>query len=363
MRTVLFTGFPGFLGSALVPRLLTGNPDRTALCVVQERYLDEARRRAEALATDHPGLRDRLRLAVGDITRPDLGLAAPETARRETVEIHHLAALYDVTAPRERSERINVDGTRRVLDFARSCSGLERIHYVSTCYVSGRYPGVFTESEPLASAGPFNNVYEETKHRAELEVRERMEEGLPATIYRPAIVVGDSDTGRTMKLDGPYFVVRFLLRQPGAAVMPVVGDPDRVRVNVVPRDFVADAIVHLGGLEASVGRTYQLADPTPLTVSEMLDEVQHALNKPVLRVPLPHGLARRALASLPGLESWIGIPAEALDYFTHPTLYDPARALADLEGSGIRPPPFSSYADRLVDFVRENSSMSAEAMA
>ena len=85
--------------------------------------------------------------------------------------------------------------------------------------------------------------------------------GLPATIYRPGIVVGDSRTGETQKYDGPYFLASFLRRQPPVALVPAVAAVDRVTVTVVPRDFVVDAMDRLSGLDVSVGRTYALADP------------------------------------------------------------------------------------------------------
>src|SRR6185295_13240080 len=112
-----------------------------------------------------------------------------------------------MTSPfsREVGMRVNVDGTRHVLDFAAAQPSLERLHYVSTCYVSGRYQGVFAESD-LEKGQTFNNYYEETKYLAEVEVQRRMREGLPATIYRPSVVVGDSTSGATQKYDGPYFV-------------------------------------------------------------------------------------------------------------------------------------------------------------
>jgi len=119
--------------------------------------------------------------------------------------------------------KVNVEGTRHMLDFADGCSSLRRFQYVSTCYVSGRYAGIFRETD-LSKGQTFNNFYEETKYLAEVEVQEQMRQGLPATIYRPAIVVGDSRTGDTQKYDGPYFAIRWLLRQPGIAIMPVVGD-------------------------------------------------------------------------------------------------------------------------------------------
>src|SRR6202000_3048246 len=100
------------------------------------------------------------------------------------------------------------------------------------------------EERDLEKGQAFNNFYEETKHRAEILVRDRMRDGLPATIYRPSIVVGDSRTGVTQKLDGPYFFMRWLLRQPRYALLPVIGGADRFRFNVVPGHFVLGASVY-----------------------------------------------------------------------------------------------------------------------
>ena len=167
-------------------------------------------------------------------------------------------------------------------------------------------------------------------------------------------MVGDRDTGATQKYDGPYYLLRLLLRQPRAALVPVVGDPGAHRVNVVPRDFVVDALAHLAALPSSVGRTYHLADPDPITVAELLEAAGRATGRRILRVPVSGRLARGLLRRVPGLSRWLGFPPEALDYFTHPTRYDTSRAAEDLAGSGIEVPRFPSYVDRLVDFVRRH---------
>lgn len=280
----------------------------------------------------------------------------------ETVEIFHLAAVYDLAVGRELAMRVNVDGTRNILDFAAGCPRLSRLQYVSTCYVSGRYPGAFTERD-LELGQEFNNFYEETKFLAEVEVRRRMNAGLPATVYRPAIVVGDSTTGATQKYDGPYFVIQWLLRQRQHALMPVVGHPERSRLNVVPRDFVVSAIAFLSGLEKSKGKTYQLCDPSARTVAQMIDILGRATGKDLIKLPLPYKLARSAIALGPGVYRLLRIPAEAIDYFVHPTFYTCENTLTDLEGSDLRCPSFSDYAPRLVRFMREHPEVSATAMA
>jgi thioester reductase-like protein len=359
--TLLVTGFPGFLGRELLPRLLARRPDGRALCLVQEKFAAVAREAAAQLERERPETAGRIRLASGDITRPGLG-AGGALEPGEVVEIHHLAALYDLGVSAELGQRVNVEGTRNVLDLAERCPHLERLHYVSTCYVSGRHPGTFTEDD-LEKGQAFNNHYEETKYRAEVEVRARMRGGLPATVYRPAITVGDAATGATQKYDGPYFAIQWLVRQPGPlAVMPVVGDLT-AEVNVVPRDFVVSAITHLGGLARSLGRTYQLADPAPLAAGALLEVLGRALGKRLLRVPLPVGLAKWSIERVPGVYRLLRIPAPVLDYFVHPTRYGTRNATADLAGSGIACPPLASYVDRLVAFVRQHPGVGAAPMA
>ena len=361
MKKIFFTGFPGFLGSELLPRVLQRLPNDVAVCLVQQKYRPLAQERADELMRRFPSLADRIQLVDGDITQPDLGLEDLDSVAAGVREIYHLAAIYDLAVRREVGMSVNVQGTGHVLDFAESCSHLERLHYVSTCYVSGAWPGIFSERD-LDKGQRFNNFYEETKYLAEVEVQKRMRFGLPTTIYRPAIVVGDSESGETQKYDGPYYVIRWLLRQPLLAVLPIVGNPNVVRVNVVPRDFVVRAIAYLSGLEDSVGRVYQLADPNPLTVSELIDVVGHATGRLVLRVPAIKFFAKAAIDFVPGVYQVMQIPTAVIDYFTLPTHYSVDQTLRDLEESGIEIPSFPDYVGNLVRFVHKHPEISSASM-
>lgn len=365
---IFFTGFPGFLGSELLPRVLArtgadGGEPAEAVCLVQPRFADLARARADELAERDPSLAGRIRLVEGDVTEPGLGLESPDELRRDTAEVFHLAAIYDLSVRRDPALRVNVDGTRNVLRFAGECGRLRRFQYVSTCYVSGRYAGPFAETD-LVRGQEFNNYYEETKFLAEVNVQEWMERGLPATIYRPSIVVGDSRTGVTGKYDGPYYAIRWILKQPGkVAFLPMFGEPERTRVNLVPSDFVLAAIDRLSGREESLGKVYQLADPDPLTVAELVEVIARAAGKKVVRVPTLKGVAKASLEHVPFLEKLTGIPAAVLDYWVHPTYYLTDNTRRDLAGTGIEVPPFPSYAERLVEFVRAHPEVRSEAMA
>jgi len=370
---VLFTGFPGFLGSALLERVLARG-DGPVACLVQPKYLDAARERAESIVsrvggtddwrgnadggrTDPDGEHAAVHLFTGDITEPGLGLggALGENGSLATVrEVYHLAAVYDLGVDRALAEAVNVRGTEHVLDAAERL-GVDRFHYVSTCYVSGRYEGTFTEAD-LRDHGPFTNHYEATKHRAEVAVRDRMEAGFPATVYRPSIVVGDSRTGETDKFDGPYNLLRLLLAQPRPlAVTFTVPGASRAELNVVPRNFVVDAIAALSEREASVGETYQLCDPDPLRVTAFVETLATAADRRrTIRVPTTKRVARAGCRLLS--RAGVSVDPATLEYLDHPTRYRcprTRRALDDCTGA-LAAPPFDAYADRLVEFVRDH---------
>ena len=360
MSTILFTGFPGFLGIELIPRILARNPEAHVACLVQSKYAGLARERAQQLAVIHPELNGRLQMIEGDITQPGLGTAAAEVKAKVT-EIFHLAAVYDLSVGRDFAVRVNVDGTRHMLDFAESCPALRRFQYVSTCYVSGKHPGEFSESD-LDVGQAFNNFYEETKFLAEVEVQKRMCAGLPVSIYRPAVVVGDSTTGATQKYDGPYFAMQLLLRQPKIALMPVIGEVHKTELNFVPRDFVVNAIAFLSGKANGGGHVFHLADPKPLTVDQILHELARVTERKIIRVPVPLSLAKISIKHMPAIEGLMRIPAETLDYFVHPVRYGTAQTQAALQGSGIRCPRFPEYAGVLVKFMRAHPEIGSAAM-
>lgn len=363
MATLLMTGFPGFLGSALLPRLLARRPSDRAVCLVQPQHLETAQARVLEIEAAHPHMPDRLELVTGDITAPDLGTdPAGRQALEQVSEVWHLAAIYDLSVGETLAHQVNVGGTTRILELCRSLPSLRRLQYVSTCYVSGRYEGEFTE-DSLDEGQTFRNHYESTKFEAEMLVRKAMADGVPATIYRPGIVVGDSRTGETQKYDGPYFLATFLRRQLSVAVVPAVGAADRVEVCLVPRDFVIDAMDQLSVLDESVGKTFALTDPDPPTVRELVNTFAAHLDKKVIWIPLPLGLTRAVVGSVPGMEQLLGLPAEALDYFASPTTYSTANTTAALSGTGLRCPPFERYAGRLLDFMVDHPEIDSAAMS
>jgi thioester reductase-like protein len=346
---MLFTGFPGFIGSRLLPRVLALKPGLRACCLVQERFLEAAREAAEAIEKRHSHARGRIALLVGDITARGLGIEAAQAKAlpKDLVEAYHLAAVYDLAVSREVGRRINVEGTKNVLEFLGGAPRFDRLHYVSTAYVSGTASGLFRETDLDVGQG-FKNHYEETKFEAEMEVARS---DLPRTIYRPGIVVGDSKTGETGKFDGPYFVLRVMERLPSPGVFFRLGGSDAT-VNVVPVDFVVEALARLSAQSGSRGKTYHLTDPSPLTVHEISRLFADALGKSFAYVPMPM-MAVKALFAPAPIQSFFGIPRQALDYFDDHARHDATQATKDLQALGLECPRLPDYLPRLVAFYRE----------
>ncbi len=358
--TILFTGFPGFIGMRLLPRILERKPEARIECLVQEKFLPAAQDAVRALETSHPKTRGRIGLITGDITAPGLGIEASRARElhQSLKEAYHLAAVYDLAVARDVAHRINVEGTKNVLQFLQAAKAFDRLHYVSTAYVSGRARGVFRETDLDVGQG-FKNHYEETKFLAEVEVARS---AMPRTIYRPGVVVGDSKTGETGKFDGPYYVLRALERLPTSrGVFVRLGDGTGT-VSIVPVDFVVEALAGLSASEASRGKTYHLTGPAPLPALEIAEIFARALGKKLVYVPMPLMLAKALFAPGP-VQRFFGMPVQALDYFDDPARHDATQATKDLAALGIVCPRLEEYVPKLVAFYRAHrDSVRREAM-
>jgi thioester reductase-like protein len=343
---VLFTGFPGFIGARLIPRLVELRPGANFVCLVQEKFLPAAREAVQAMARAHPATKGRVDLVVGDITAPGLGIgqSAARKLRQGLTACCHLAAVYDLAVARDTALRINLEGTRNVLEFLGGAPRLRRLDYVSTAYVSGTAIGTYHETDLDVGQG-FKNHYEETKFLAEVAVRES---GLPVTVYRPGIVVGDSRTGETAKFDGPYFALNAMSLLPSPGLFIRIGDGS-AEVNLVPVDFVIEAIARLSSWDGARGKSYHLTDPAPRRALEIAELLATSIAKSFVYVPVPLMVARLALAA-PQVSRFLGMPPQTLDYFDHPVHYDAAQATRDLARFGVACPPFTEYVQTLVAF-------------
>lgn len=352
-ETVFITGFPGFLATRLVRRLAAEGA-RFILLTLPE-FRDAAQLGAAIIAKETGADPASFKIIEGDISKPSLGLAARdlEEARRETGTIFHLAAIYDLAVAHDVASYVNVEGTLNVNSFAKSVLNLRRYHYISTCYVAGRREGLILESELHHEAG-FRNHYEETKYLAELEV-DALKTELPITIHRPAVVCGDSKTGQTAKYDGIYYLIHYLLRWPGGLTILNIGNRG-VCLNLVPVDFVVEAMVTLAADDRAVGATVQLADPAPLTTRQLFDEISKVIAGRDSLATVPAGIVYPVLM-LPFAPKLTGLPHSAVPYFFLEQTYDTTRAHDLLEPHGVRCPRFADYVENLVNFVAQHPTL------
>ena len=352
-KTIFLTGFPGFIASRLLQRL--AREDARFLLLVQPAFAERARQELRRIAEQAGRSVPEFTLLPGDITLPNLGMSASdlEMARSKSTILFHLAAIYDLAVTREVGLLVNVQGTRNINAFARSLSDLRHYHYVSTCYVAGKRTGRILENELRHEAG-FRNHYEESKYLAELEV-EKLKSDLPVTIYRPAVVCGDSLTGETAKYDGIYYLIRYLLKWPSLLSTLNIGN-SVVELNLVPVDFVVESMARLAQDPLSIGKTIQLADPAPLTTRDLFNEIARCLVGRESRLTIPAWLVEFSLM-LPLAPKITGLPHSAVPYFFLKQNYDTTRAGELLNPHDIGCPPFQSYVGTIVDYVARHPTL------
>ncbi len=348
---VFMTGFPGFIAGRLVRELLdVYGPKSRYFFLVEPRFASDAEERCKEIASKHPKFK--WEVFAGDIRKADLGMNKKDLAKvkRSTTHVWHLAALYNLAAPQSLSYSINVDGTMHVLDLCAAMPKLQRLLYISTCYVAGERTGRVMEAD-LDVGQDHKNHYESTKCWAEKLVQHRSNE-IPTVIFRPAIVVGDSKTGETAKGDGPYFVMRLLMRLPGF-IPGVHFGPSTGKVNLVPVDFLIEAMAALAEREDALGKVYHLADPDPYTAAEIMVLLSKHTGHGKVRATLPRKAVIGLLKSR-RMQRLLGIPRQAFAYFDIDVEFDTTNTTEALAESGVRCPRLPDYISKLVAYGEQH---------
>ena len=351
------TGATGFIGRHLVSRLL----ERKGTVYVLVRK--ESQKKLDDIARRMGWDTKRVVPVAGDMTRANCGLSAAQmrSLKGKVRHFFHLAAIYDLTADADAQYAANVEGTRHALDLA-AALGAGCFHHASSIAAAGLYPGVFRE-DMFEEAEGLDDPYLRTKHESEGLVRK--EKRLKWRIYRPGIVVGHSRTGEIDKIDGPYYFFTFIkkMRAMLPQWMPTLGI-EGGRINLVPVDYVADAMDHIAHKPKLDGHTFHLVDPAPQRVGEVLNTFARAAHAPEMTMRLDARMfaflpsaVRMAVGNLPPVKRMIamllrdfGIPKQALKFITYPTRFDNRETERALRGSGIAVPPLESYAWRLWDY-------------
>lgn len=347
-QVILLTGYPGFIGKRLALELARRYPKAKLYLLVQPKFAKDARRYVRSF----PEGSAEVELLTGDIVDLHLGLSSQEynALCDDVTDIFHLAAISYLGVPHAVARKVNVEGTRNLLELARDAGHLHRFNHFSTCYVSGEREGVIAEDE-LDMGQRFRNAYEETKFEAEKLVRRAIDGGLDVVIYRPSVVVGDSRTGEIDRFDGPYYLGILLVTSPLNVPLPLPGN-GTAPLNVVPVDFVVQAVATLAADPRARGRTLHLVDPNPMSSRRVYELIAQKANRKLPKLTMPHR-AVDVLMRMPGVEKLLRPQRAAVSYVNHLAIYNCHNALELLDGTGIRCPPLTSYLDTLVAYVKE----------
>jgi thioester reductase-like protein len=349
----LVTGATGLIGRQFTQLLLAREDTERVALLVRESSMD----RLAALVNEWPHP-ERVTLVIGDLSEPRLGVREQARAdlRGNVDHIVHLAALYDLTADDEASIQANVEGTGHVIELAADIQA-GRLHHISSVAVAGDHEGMFTED--MFDVGQrLVTPYHRTKFEAEKLVREQAE--VPFRIYRPAVVLGHSQTGEMDKIDGPYYLFPAISRLASLPNVPIVG-PDLGDTNVVPVDYVAKALLELVTTDGLDGRTFHLVNPEPQSVISVYNAFAKAAGAPTITGQLNEGLSKGILAlvklseHVPGFTiardavmERLGIPPVLLETMAFASVFSSASTRKALAGSGgVEIPRLEDYAGTL----------------
>jgi thioester reductase-like protein len=358
------TGATGFIGRRLIERLLENRQGKIHVLVRESSRarLDDLIERWSIIAG--PATAGRIEPVLGDLRRPLLGVEKEQVneLRGKITHFFHLAAVYDMTAPAERNTAVNVGGTTHAVELARALDA-KHLHHVSSIAVAGQYKGMF-EEDMFEEGQRLPSPYHRTKFESERIVRDQPY--IPWRVYRPGIVVGDSQTGEMEKIDGPYYFFKAIQRMRHLLPewVPLVG-LDLGYTNVVPVDWVAGALEHIAHEPDLDGRSFHLTDPRPQRVDELINELASAAHAPRFAISidkrLTDPLPKWPLALVGALPPWrqarnlalreLGIPEQVLAHMELVPRFDSREAQSALTGSPlVEPPPLQDYVARLWDY-------------
>ncbi len=351
------TGATGFIGRFLVDKLV---PREGPIYVLVRKG---SVKKLDALRGRWGAGEKRVIAVVGDLAKPKLGLPAADIAKLKGKVKHffHLAAIYDLAADAESQEKANIEGTRNAVELA-DAIGAGTFHHVSSIAAAGLYDGVFRE-DMFEEAEDLDHPYFRTKHESEAIVRR--ESKAPFRIYRPGIVVGHSQTGEIDKIDGPYYFFKLIQKMRNALPpwIPTVGI-EGGRINIVPVDFVVDAMDHIAHKKGLDGGCFHLTDPEPRRIGEILNFFAKAAHAPQMTMRLNAKMfsfipsfvvdSVMSLAPVRRIQKQVladlGIPKDMFTFVNYPTRFDTRETEKALKGTGIAVPRLEDYAWRLWDY-------------
>jgi len=351
------TGASGFIGRRLVTKLLERKG--TVYILMRKGSLDKL----ESMRAGWGAKADRVKVINGDLAKPKMGVSRNNLTKLKgkIKHVFHLAAIYDLTVDAESQYTANVEGTRNAIRFAASIDA-GCFHHVSSIAAAGLYNGIFRE-DMFEEAENLDNPYFKTKHDSEAVVRHECK--TPWRVYRPGMVVGDSQTGEMDKIDGPYYFFKLIqkMRASMPSWMPTIGI-EGGRINVVPVDYVVDALDHIAHIRGEDGGCFHLTDPDALRIGEVLNLFAEAAHAPQMTMRLNARMFGfvpsyiwKGFGAMPPVRrvinhllSDLGIPREVMGFINYPTRFDSRETERVLKGTDIRCPVLGDYAWVLWDY-------------
>jgi NAD(P)-dependent dehydrogenase (short-subunit alcohol dehydrogenase family) len=356
------TGATGFIGKRLVKKLLARKGS------VVYFLMREASREKVAGLLEYWGVSKTRAIPIfGDLREAKLGVSKEDQKGLHKCIDHffHLAAVYDLSADEEEQMAVNVEGTRHTVQLSNAI-GAKCLHHVSSIAAAGLYEGVFRE-DMFEEAENLEHPYFATKHESEKIVRN--ESKVPFRVYRPGMVVGDSKTGEMDKIDGPYYFFKLIqrIRQTLPPWMPMIG-LEGGRINIVPVDYVVDAMDHIAHKEGLDGKCFHLTDPEPKRVGDVLNTFARSAHAPVMGLRINAALlgfipksVKKGMMSLTPVRRVrnavmkdLGLPEDVMQFINYPTRFDNRDTAIALKGSGIACPALEDYSDRIWDYWERN---------
>lgn len=355
------TGGTGFIGRNFIAKLAEREGDIYVLTRAQS--MDKF----ESLKGSLGDVGSRLVPITGDLTSPLLGVDEATIAelKGNVRYFCHFAAIYDIAASAEEQTATNIDGTRNAINLAAALDS-GSFEHVSSIAAGGMYRGTFRE-DMFEEAERLDHPYFSTKHDSEGIVRKECK--VPWRVYRPAMVVGRSDTGEIDKIDGAYYFFKSLqkIRNVLPQWFPLIGI-EGGKFNVVPVDYVVDAMDHIVHQDDLEGRCFHLTDPDHYSMGELLNIFADAGHTPRFSMRLDMRMfgfvpkfVRETVAGLPPVKRIVstllddmGLPDSVTMFIDYPTRYDCRDTERALKGSGIACPTLKDYAPVIWDYWERN---------
>lgn len=339
-KSILITGVTGTLGKEFIKELLSTTQDTLYVLVRRKGRFTHWDRMRKILAGSEMErfLGTRIHAVEGDVTLPSFGIPQHDLLhlRKEITEFFHIAALTALNGSKEECEAINIGGTRHALKLAndfREQGNLKRFFYFSTAYVAGSKQTYCSKEDELPAKPAHANFYESSKYQSESLVREAMAAGLPVTIFRPSIVVGDSKTGAVSEFNVIYPFMK-MFAHGILAVLPTRLDNS---FNIVPIDFVIKAAAVISRQPQSIGKTYHLITENPPSIGMLLRLKQEEYPQlPPIKIVDPETFSLESLDLMSRtvyqlLEPYLG-------YLNDSLTFDASNTIAALEGTKVSMP-------------------------